>query len=78
MALHLLSDLTFRRAKRTDSTAARDVSIDADSSRKISILESMRKDKLIEEERAEEGSVINFVGHISTVLIYTIHPDEQF
>ena len=66
--------------KRTDSTAARDISIDADSSRKISILESMRKDKLIEEERAEEGSVINFVGHNSNPLSYSIDlpTDEQF
>ena len=69
LALHLLNDLTFRRAKRNDSTATRDVSIEADSSRKISILESMRKDKLIEEERAEEGSVINLVGHNSNLFL---------
>ena len=67
--LPLLGDLTFRRAKRNDSTATRDVSIEADSSRKISILESMRKDKLIEEERAEEGSVINLVGHNSNLFL---------
>ena len=69
LALHLLNDLTFRRAKRNDSTTTRDVSIEADSSRKISILESMRKDKLIEEERAEEGSVINLVGHNSNLFL---------
>ena len=72
----ITTDLTFRRENRTNSTATRDVSIDADSSRKISILESLGKDKLIEEERAQEGSVINFVGQISTVLFYTIHTDQ--